>query len=263
MAKLGALLGRGYVAEVFAYGEGKAIKLFIDEDSDENAELEARVTTEAREHGIAAPRVWDVVKVDGRVGIVMDRIEGDSMMHWGTRFPWRIYTGAIMMARMHADMHSKIVVDMPDLREKLRDGVESVGDVPDEMKSLAMERLAGLPDGDSICHGDFHPDNIMMSKAGPVTIDWQDGAKGHPTADIARTVVLIESGVPLVGAIRMAVVEVARKIFLSIYLREYFRITGMTWEEVTPWLLPVGVNYVNSIFPEHLPAQLAYTRQFM
>ena len=95
MEKLGPLLGRGYVAEVFAYGEGKAIKLFFDEDSFDDAELEARVTNEAIAHGISVPRVWDMVNVEGRPGIVMDRIEGESMLQWGTRFPWRISRGRV------------------------------------------------------------------------------------------------------------------------------------------------------------------------
>ena len=263
MENLGPLIGRGYVAEVFAYGEGRAIKLFLEEDSEEDAQLEAQVTNAALECGIVVPRVWEVVNVGDRVGIVMERIEGESMLKWGTAFPWRIYTGAKMMARMHADMHSRSSDEMPDLRDKLRSGVENVEHVSDEVKSLALERLAGLPDGNSICHGDFHPDNVMMSKAGPVTIDWSDGARGHPSGDVARTVVLVESGVPLVGAVRMAVVGAARKIFLSIYLKEYFRITGMTWEEVSPWLLPVAVNYTNAVFPEDIEAHLDYTRRFV
>ena len=166
MENLGPLIGRGYVAEVFEFGEWKAIKLFLDEDSEEHAEQEAHATSVAREHGIAAPRVWDVVKANGRVGIVMERIKGESMMHWGTSFPWRIYTGAKMMARMHADMHSKTSAAMPDLRHKLRSGVENAVEVAENVRALALEQLAGLPDGKSICHGDFHPDNIMMSKAG-------------------------------------------------------------------------------------------------
>ena len=260
---MGPLIGRGYVAEVFAFGEGKAIKLFVDECSEENAELEAHATSVAREHGIAAPRVWDVVKANGRVGIVMERIEGESMTHWGTSYPWRIYTGAKMMARMHADMHSRTSAALPDLRDKLRSGVENAVEVAENVRALALEQLAALPDRESICHGDFHPDNIMMSKAGPVIIDWQDGARGRPAADIARTVVLVESGAPLAGVIRRAVIGVAHRIFLSMYLREYFRITGMEWAEVSPWLLPVAVNYTNGLLPEFLDAHLAYVRRYV
>ena len=263
MEKLGPLLGRGYVAEVFAYGDDKAIKLFFDEESDEDAELEARVTNEALKLGIAVPRVWDMVKVEGRVGIVMDRIEGDSVMHWGTRFPWRIYTGARMMARMHADLHSKTGAEMPVLREKLANGVDLACEIADDIREKALRILADLPDGESICHGDFHPDNIIMSNSGPVIIDWSDGVIGHPAADVARTVVLVESGVPLVGMIRRGVIGVARRMFLSFYLREYFRLTGMTWKEVRSWMLPVAVNYSNALTPEFLDDHLAYVQRYV
>ena len=263
MENLGPFVGRGYIAEVFAYGEGRVVKLLFDEDGAEDAAREGRVTSAAREIGLPAPRIWGVKVVNGRPGIVMERVEGPTMLNWGTVFPWRVYTGAKMMARLHAEVHSKAGGDIPKLRDRLRRGIAESEAAEEDMKSLALDRLESLPDGDTICHGDFHPDNIIMSNAGPVIIDWEFGTKGVPEADVARTIMLVESGVPLVGAIRMAVVGVARRIFLSVYLREYFGITGMTWDEVTPWLLPVAVNYLDSVFPEHLESQLAYTRRFM
>ena len=263
MEKIGPLVGRGYIAEVFAYGEDKVVKLFLEEDKTEDAEREARATAVAWESGLPAPKIWEVVTVNGRVGIVMERVEGVTMLHWGTSLPWRIYTGAKMMARMHADMHSRLGGDIPDLRDRLKRGIEENEIVEEGLRSLALERLVSLPDGDSICHGDFHPDNIMMSDKGPVIIDWQTGVRGHPAADVARTVVLIESGMPLMSGIRRVVIEWARKIFLSFYLKEYFRITGMTWEDVSPWLLPIAVNYVSEVFPEQVNYQITYARRFM
>ncbi len=192
----------------------------------------------------------------------MERVSGVTMLRWATSFPWRVYTSAKIMARLQAEMHSKTYGDIPKTLDQLKFGVEENSDVDDETKSLALERLGSLPDGASICHGDFHPDNIIMSKSGPVIIDWQNCAKGHPAADVARTVVLVESGMPLVYGVRRTVIELARKIFLSMYLKEYFRITGMVWEDVSPWLLPVGVNYLNEIFPEQMEDGLAYIRRF-
>lgn len=263
MENLGPFIGRGYVAEVFGYGEDKVVKLFLEEDKTEDAAREARTTAIAWESGLPAPKIWEVVTVNGRVGIVMERVEGVTMLHWGTSLPWRIYTGAKMMARMHADMHSRLGGDIPDLRDRLKRGIEENEIVEEGLRSLALERLVSLPDGDSICHGDFHPDNIMMSDKGPVIIDWQTGVRGHPAADVARTVVLIESGMPLMSGVRRVVIEWARKIFLSFYLKEYFRITGMTWEDVSPWLLPIAVNYVSEVFPEQVNYQITYARRFM
>ena len=262
MDGIGAYIGRGYYAEVFEYGEGKVIKLFDDGRGLEKAKLEARITDAARESGIPAPRIWEAASVNDRAGIVMERIEGETMLHWGTSLPWRVYTGGKMMARLQADVHSRRGADIPALPARLLDGIQQAPGVSDSVKERALERVESLPDGDSICHGDFHPDNIIMSRGKPVIIDWEYGAKGNPAADVARTVLLVESGVPLVGGIRRAVIETARKIFLSIYLKEYFKTSGMAWEDVSPWMLPVAVNYANEVFPEHLDDHLSYMKKF-
>ena len=102
MDGIGPYIGRGYYAEVFEYGEGRVIKLFDDGRGMEKAELEARITNAARESGIPAPEIWEATSVNGRAGIVMERIEGETMLHWGTSWPWRVYTGGKMMARLHA-----------------------------------------------------------------------------------------------------------------------------------------------------------------
>ena len=56
----------------------KVVKLFDDGREVESAEHEARVTSVARESGIPAPKIHDVVTVDDRAGIVMERIDGEN-----------------------------------------------------------------------------------------------------------------------------------------------------------------------------------------
>ena len=260
---IGPRLGRGYYAEVFAYGEGKVVKLFDDGRDMEVAEHEAQVTSVARQAGISAPKVYEVVTVNDRAGIVMERIDGDTMIQWGTSLPWRIYTGAKLMARLHADMHSKRGVHIPPPQEEMPDRIRNAPGVDETIKRQAIERLAALPDGDSFCHGDYHPGNIMMTRGKPVIIDWESGTSAHPASDVAKTVVLIQSGVPLERGIRRVIIEAARKYFLSTYLKEYFRLTGITWDDVSPWILPVAVSYTNSVFPEHLDDHLTYMQQFV
>ena len=38
------------------------------------------------------------------------------------------------------------------------------------LKLLAW--LDTLPDGQRFCHGDYHPGNVILTKAGPIVIDW-------------------------------------------------------------------------------------------
>ena len=263
MCNLGQLIGRGYHTEVFAYSDERVIKLFFDPDAWENAVFEAGATNDARDSGLAAPRVFDVVRVHGRPGIVMDRIDGATMLEWATALPWRIHSAGKLTARLHAQIHSKTRSSLPRLNELQVKNIEKAAGVDDDLKQLALSRLARLPEGESVCHGDFHPDNIIMSKSVPVVIDWQNCAKSHPSADVARTVVLVQSGVPLVGRLRRAVVEAGRRYYLSTYLNEYFTITGMRWEEVSPWLLPTAIATIHDVFPENAPSRSAYIQRLI
>ena len=259
---IGPRLGRGYYAEVFTYGEGKVIKLFDDGRDMESANHEARVTAVARESGIPAPKVYEVVTVNDRVGIVMERIDGENMIQWGTSLPWRVHTGAKLMARLHMDMHSNKGLDIPPPRESVLERIQSAPGVEESVKQRAIEQISTLPDGYSFCHGDFHPGNILMAPGNPVIIDWESGTSAHPASDVAKTVVLLQSGKPLERGIRRVIIEAARKYFLSVYLKEYFKLTGMTRDDVSPWLLPAAVTYTNSVFPEHLDDHLAYLQRF-
>ncbi|MFD1910018.1 phosphotransferase family protein [Paenibacillus rhizoplanae] len=56
-----------------------------------------------------------------------------------------------------------------------------------------LSRLAELPDGEKLCHGDFHPDNILMDDKLWV-IDWMTGVRGNPAADVARSVIMFSIG---------------------------------------------------------------------
>ncbi|HIM90086.1 MAG TPA: hypothetical protein EYM52_05070 [Dehalococcoidia bacterium] len=63
------------------------------------------------------------------------------------------------------------VDDLPPWRERLRVSITEAAVPPDEWKSKAHTMLNALPDGDFLCHGDFHPDNVMMTSGDPVLID--------------------------------------------------------------------------------------------
>ena len=46
----------------------------------------------------------------------------------------------------------------------------------------------------SLCHADFHHNNVLMTDKGPVIIDWNDSARGDPASDIAWTWILMATG---------------------------------------------------------------------
>jgi len=72
--------------------------------------------------------------------------------------------------------------------------IKSAKGLPVRFRRTALRELNRLPTGGFLCHGDFHPDNVIWSERGPVVIDWLDANRGDPAADVARTPMLISIG---------------------------------------------------------------------
>ena len=75
---LGRKIGEGVTADIFAWGENQALKLFKANHPQEWTAQEAFFTKTAYDHGLPVPRVWDLLEVDGRTGIIYDRIDGPT-----------------------------------------------------------------------------------------------------------------------------------------------------------------------------------------
>ena len=88
---------------------------------------------------------------------------------------------------------------------------------------MALEALNGLPDGDRLCHGDFHPGNCIIGDDGMRVIDWPNAYAGDPDADVARTLLTLRVGDPPEGTmgIMRALIWVGRRIMIAYYQRGY------------------------------------------
>ena len=59
-------------------------------------------------------------------------------------------------------------------------------------KKELLDTILDMPDGDRLCHGDFHPLNILGNTFDPLIIDWLDAGRGDPAADVCRSYLLLE-----------------------------------------------------------------------
>ena len=88
-----------------------------------------------------------------------------------------------------------------------------------------------------VCHGDFHPDNIMLTSRGPVVIDWMAACSGEPAADVARTVLLLSIGTPTeMDVVARMMITVMRRLVLNRYKAYYFRDSDLARSRVMDWL---------------------------
>lgn len=190
---LGRPIAVGRTAEIYAWGDGQVLKLFRPGWSAEVARDEAAIARAAHAAGVPTPAVDDVIEVDGRVGIVFERVRGPSMLKALVAAPWRLRSFASRLAELHARVHREDGTGLPSLKERLAGRVRAAG-LPGDLEAAVLARLDALPDGTAACHGDLHPDNVIVSSHGPVIIDWLDAAAGPPLADVARTSLVLTSG---------------------------------------------------------------------
>jgi Ser/Thr protein kinase RdoA (MazF antagonist) len=184
------LLAQGRTAEVFAYGEGRVLKLDRPEWNGLSL-FEEGVLTALAEAGLPVARPHGTATVDGRGGVVLDRVDGPSLLQVVTSAgPEEVDRLAGEFAALQLHCNRTTVAGLPDLLPRLRSEIDA--SVPDGgLRADLLARLDPLDDGGrGVCHFDFHPSNVLVGPDGWVVIDWLTAAAGPSDADLARTLVL-------------------------------------------------------------------------
>lgn len=255
----GELIGRGRTAEIFAWGNRQALKLYYAGWSLSVVEAEADQSQRIYQAGLPAPTVESVITVEDRYGILYERVEGPTLLNQlGTR-PWMVIRMAHLLAELHVQVHSLRVSGLPSQRERLEKKIRVARSLPENVAQAALDRLANLPDGDAVCHGDFHPDNIVLSPRGPVIIDWPEATSGDPLADVARTSLLFRLAALPPHTPGRRLIEIGRVLFHRLYLRRYFQLWPASRDKMSVWQLPIAAARLGEGLVEEEARLLAMT----
>jgi len=240
-SQLGFPIATGLTAEVFGWGEGRVLKLYLPWVSSEVLEREFMITRAVHAAGVPSPAVFETLQIGNRHGIVFERIHGDSMVTRVARKPWTLFAAARQLAELHSTVHDHPApAELPSQRERLELWINNPGHFAPAEKRRALDHSARLPTANRLCHGDFHPANILFTSKGPLIIDWSAATRGHPLADVARTSVLFETAplpddLPLQLRILM---KFSRRLLHSCYLKRYLQLRRGTMEEIEFWRIP-------------------------
>lgn len=239
---LGPRIGQGKTAEVFIWEGNKIIKLFRSRSFDTLLEVEWELSRTVQELQLAVPAVYGLETVDGKKGIVYERIDGPTLTARIAQKPWQLKKLARQMASLHAAVGRQAGVGLPSQKQLLEYNITHAKQLTQEEKDAVIRCLHELPEGRQACHGDFHPDNILLSSRGPVVIDWTTGSCGHPAADAARTELILNYAAlpPSMPKLIRAVLTFLRKALLREYLATYMALSGLTREELSQWTLPLA-----------------------
>ena len=246
---LGQMIAEGRTAEVYAWRDRMVLKVFRSWFPEESIHYEARIARAVCAAGVVAPQVGDIVEVEGRLGLEYERLAGQTMGEVMARKPWLFLRYAHQLAELHVAIHAiKGIADTPTQHEQLTYKIRAAKDLPATLQKAALQALAQMPQGAQLCHGDFHPWNVILTEKGPLTIDWDSTSSGAPLADVARTAVLLDG----VGEMTEQVTWLEKLLlgwYRRAYLQRYFKLNPGGEAEYRRWRPIVAAGRMSEEIP--------------
>ena len=152
------LLASGRDADVFALDRERVLRRYRD---GRDVTGEAEVMGHARGHGYPVPQLY----ATGPGEMVLQRLHGPTMAE-------ALLSGTVPAA----DGGAELARLLSWLLSWLHTG--------------PARRAAAGPDA-RLLHLDLHPENVVLTAAGPVVIDWCNAADGPPGLDVAMTALIL------------------------------------------------------------------------
>jgi aminoglycoside phosphotransferase (APT) family kinase protein len=221
---IGRLLAAGQRAEVFEWGV-RAVKLYRCAAAKQTAFREAAIHAAVEVLGLPVPAIWGVQQISGRWGIVFDRVSGASFAEQMRSDAAAIPQYLQILARLHTRIHARPANQFSSLKGWLGTSITRAMPLDEPRKQILLNGLKDMPDGDRLCHGDFHPMNVLGDASQPMVIDWPNACRGDPAGDVCRSYLIL----------KLHADEVAEP-----YLDAYCRVAGVPRHTILDWLAYVA-----------------------
>jgi len=201
----GPIVASGRDADIFDYGPGLVLRRSRDGRSMAH---EAQTMEYLYRQGYPVPAVEELS--DDGADLVMERVDGPSMVEALGRSPWTVRRQSAVLADLHRRLH-----DVPP--------PEFLGPAP-------------IGHGDRVLHLDLHPLNVIMGPKGPVVIDWPSACLGDPDVDVALAWVLMSAGEIPGGRVTAKVLGWGRALLVNGFVSQFDkRQAARQLREVVEW----------------------------
>ena len=173
------------------YRDGdKCIKIFNEDYSKADVLNEALNQARIEETGLNIPKIHEVTTIDGKWAIVSDYIEGKTLAELMAENEDKTEEYINLLVDIQLEIHSKTCPLLNKLKDKMSRKISET-ELDATTRYELHTRLEGMPKHKKVCHGDFNPSNIIITKDGtPYIIDWSHATQGNASADVARTYLL-------------------------------------------------------------------------
>ena len=185
------LIYEGVGKKVYRDGD-RLIKSFDETYSKADILNEALNQARVEQTSLNIPKILGVSVVDGKWSVIWEFIEGETLEKMMKDHHEKEDEYLDFFVDLQIRMSKEKVPLLGHLRDKMHAKI-SASSYPASVRYDLHVRLDGLPRHTKLCHGDFQPSNIIITKEGtPYIIDWSHATQGNGSADAARTYLLFK-----------------------------------------------------------------------
>ena len=227
---LGEKIGEGAFSEAYAWAPGQVVKLFKAGVSRQFGRHEVRMIRAVLAAGLPVPEVFGEVTLDGRFGIVLQRLDGPTLWQLSRTGAVTFEQAGAIVAALAMSVHK---TPPPPEVLSLREYMEAElrhddGKVPKHIATDILALIDRLPPGDGLCHCDLSPGNVIMTAEGPKLVDWTFAMRAPAAVDLGFLHVILSELAPEIAdnPQRPRATNAAAQ-------SEYARLAGMSLAELT------------------------------
>ncbi len=182
-----ALIGQGSNGAVYRYDPETIIKLYFNPDALPEIQRERELARKALVLGINTAIPYDVVRIGESYGTVMELLEAASLSELIKNDPEHLEKPLKYYVDMLKQIHSTVLKpgEVPDMKQVALDWAAFDREhLPAEIGSKLYDMVQAVPEQNTMMHGDYHTNNVMVRDGEALLIDMDTLCTGHPIFEL-------------------------------------------------------------------------------
>ena len=180
-------IAKGANGAVYRYDDETILKTYFAKDALPEIKQERENARRAFVLGINTAIPYGIVRVGDGYGTVTELLNATSVTKLIRNNPEDMSEAVKYYVDMLKSIHAIEVEDgeVPDMKETALDWADFVSEhIPEEQGKKLRALIEAVPKQNTLMHGDYHTNNIMVQNGEPLLIDMDTLCMGHPVFEL-------------------------------------------------------------------------------
>jgi len=180
-------IAKGANGAVYRYDDETILKTYFAKDALPEIKQERENARKAFVLGINTAIPYGIVRVGDGYGTVTELLNAVSVTKLIRKNPDDMTEAAKYYVDMLKNIHATNVEDgeVPDMRETALEWADFVAAyIPEDQAKKLRALIEAVPKQNTLMHGDYHTNNVMVQNGEPLLIDMDTLCMGHPVFEL-------------------------------------------------------------------------------